>query len=217
MANVQQTKHLMRNWMVKHGLTVARMNVDSPVWGLGARRNAWRMTGHVGKASTQKADVDAILFPKTVQENALAWELREVGTKEQPAYSNDGTRVRYYQSATGAYKQPWCASFQTRALVDCGLPKSALPPIPAYVPSWTEHIRNHRNGWRPISFSLARPGDIVTLWDSGHIEMVREKPHGDALLCVGGNTSPVGQSSNGGMVACTTRYRHEVTVIGRHN
>lgn len=218
MHNVQQTKHKMRKWMSRRGLRIARMNCESPVWGLGARTNAWRITGRVGRPSTSRAAVSAVLWPLTVQEKALKLELAEVGVTEHPANSNDGPRVREYQSSTGAYKQPWCASFQSWALLGAGLKREALPSIPAYVPSWTSMIRDGSRGWKRVSFTDARPGDVVTLWESGHIEMVAAKPSGDAVNCVGGNTTSGSvKEANGGAVARTTRYRAEVTIIGRRH
>jgi hypothetical protein len=65
-----------------------------------------------------------------------------------------------------------------------------------------------------VAFENAQPGDFVTLWDSGHIEIV-VKRKGDYLYAIGGNTSPVGRDANGGMVANTKRHRSEVTAIGR--
>jgi hypothetical protein len=216
MPNVQQTKYKMRDYIQSHGLNLAKMAYDSDVWGLGARTNAWRITSHAGKTpATTKAAVDAVLFPPTLAQRVVRIARAEVGVKESPAGSNDGQRVHEYQAATGAYRQPWCASFVTWCYKRAGY-KGALPSIPAYVPSWTAAVHSGAH-WREVSFSNARPGDIVTLWNSGHIEIVRGKS-GDYLLTIGGNTSPVGQNANGGMVALVSRHRSEVTVIGRpHN
>jgi len=67
MPNVPQVKYKMRNYSRDNGLKYANMNKASKVWGIGARRNAWRITKHVnGKGSTRKAAVVAILWPDTV-------------------------------------------------------------------------------------------------------------------------------------------------------
>jgi len=68
-ANVQQIKHKMRNYSKEHDLKYAKMNLTSPVWGIGARRNAYRITKHaslmhpVAKASTRKSAVEKIVSP----------------------------------------------------------------------------------------------------------------------------------------------------------
>ena len=69
MANVQQIKHKMRNYSKEHGLKYAKMNLDSPVWGIGARRNAYRITKHaslmhpVAKASTRRSVLEKMFYP----------------------------------------------------------------------------------------------------------------------------------------------------------
>lgn len=214
MATVVQTKHALRNAIAKHGLKLARMNVDSAVWGIGARTNAWRLTSHLSHPSTSKAAVDLILFPPSLGQRVVEVALREVGTKEHPAGSNDGPRVHEYQSVTGAYHAPWCASFCCWCYRRAGF-KGDFAQLPAYVPSWTSMVKGRQRGWRPVDFRDARAGDIVTLWQSGHIEIVRQRS-GEYLECIGGNTSPVGQNANGGMVAKTRRHSSEITVIGRH-
>lgn len=56
--DVIQLKKQMVRHMNKCRETKAKMNLESTVWGLGARRNAWRITSkHLPKASTSKTVV----------------------------------------------------------------------------------------------------------------------------------------------------------------
>lgn len=216
--NVPHLKQQMRKYAEQHGLTIPRVAWQSTVWGLGARTLAWRVSGHYGRPTTDKRRLWAHFNPPTFGERVVAVALREVGVKESPAGSNTGPRVSVYQDVTGAHFQPWCASFACWVLKTAarlaGKPCPKFPPLPAYVPSWTTMIRNRVGTWRPVAFGDARGGDVVTLWGSGHIEIVRGR-EGDYLLCIGGNTSPIGRNANGGMVAKTKRHRSEVTIIGR--
>jgi hypothetical protein len=211
--NVPKLKEQMKSYAVEHGLPVPRVAWKSNVWGVGARMLAWRVSGHYGKATTDKAKLWRHFNPPTLGERIVAVAAKEVGTTEHPPGSNDGTRVNVYQSSTGAYRAPWCASFVLWVLRQAGY-NGQVAPTPAYVPSWTNMIKVGGGGWQSVAFELARPGDLVTLWQSEHIEIVTGRD-GDYLTCIGGNTSPVGQNSNGGMVARTRRHRSEVTVIGR--
>ena len=74
MPNVQQVKHRMRNYLRDNGLLSGiHMNLKSPVWGLGARRAAWRVTKKAtGKPSTRKARVIPILWKSKVKLPAKA-------------------------------------------------------------------------------------------------------------------------------------------------
>lgn len=58
-----QLKRAMRSHMLKCGEKYVPMNLTSNTWGLGARRNAWRITGKHGNASTRVSAVKAVLFP----------------------------------------------------------------------------------------------------------------------------------------------------------
>lgn len=214
MHNVIQQKYAARNWLRNHKRAVAKMNMKSKWWGPAARRNAWRVTkAATGKGSTRRAAVEAVLWPDTLAEKVVKVALAEVGVTESPYGSNRGPRVDAYTAVTGTKAQPWCAAFVCWVYRKAGF-KGEFAPLAAYVPSWTTMIRNGTRGWREVSFSNARPGDVVTLWGSGHIEIVRKR-EGDYLLTIGGNTSPVGKNANGGGVFKVKRHRSEVTAIGR--
>ncbi len=189
----------------------------APAWGKGKKTLAWRVSAHafgVANASTRKTPrLVALLFPPPLGARVVAAAAGEVGTTEHPAGTNDGPRVRDYQGVTGAYRAPWCASFVCWAYRKAGF-KGEFADLPAYVPSWTTMIARGLRGWRSVPFDEARAGDVVTLWDSQHVEIVTGRS-GAYLECIGGNTSPIGKNANGGMVARTRRHRSEVTVIGR--
>lgn len=202
-------------WQGKNGKPVC--STISPVWGRGKRTLAWRVSAHAfgtEHASAQKTpELVRLLFPPSFGSRVAQIARAEVGTREHPANSNDGPRVRQYQSVTGMRFQPWCASFVCWCYRKAGY-QGEFAPLPAYVPSWTQMLRAGARGWRAVRFEDARAGDVVTLWNSGHIEIV-ERRDGEYLACIGGNTSPVGQNSNGGGVFRTRRHRSEVTTIGR--
>jgi hypothetical protein len=127
---------------------------------------------------------------------------------EHPAGSNDGPRVHDYQAATGAFHQPWCASFVTFIYKKAGV---TLPPFNhAYVPSW--HQNQNAGTLSAVARRDLRPGDAVCLWHDGHIEIFEKWiVKGVLAQCIGGNTAPVGKENNGGMVARTKRYAYEMS------
>ena len=217
-SNIAVTRKMIE-YAKRHHLTVPKVSTWNPVWGNGKRTLAWRVSGHAfgeKHASAQKTQrLCDLLFPLTFGEWVVRIAAGELGVTEHPAGSNDGPRVRAYQSTTGAYRQPWCASFRKWVEVEAAHRthrKLGWFANPAWVPNWT-----HAAGgslYHRIDFADAKAGDFVTLWGSKHIETV-VKREGDYLICIGGNTSPVGQNANGGGVFRTRRHRSEVTAIGR--
>lgn len=194
----------------KHNLTIPRLSTVSPVWGSGKKQLAWRVSGHAfgaKKAATQKTPALCnLLFPKTLGQRIVEVALSQVGVHETPYASNDGPKVHEYQEVTGAYKQPWCASFVAWCARQAGY-KGNLPSVPAWVPSWAS--------FHPCSKRNLKTGGYVCLWHSGHIEVfVRWVIPYVLADCVGGNTSPVGANANGGMVAKTRRYATEMNAVG---
>lgn len=215
--NTVRLKYKMRKWLRDHHRPeTPRMNM-LPVWGKAARANAVVICG----SPDERACWDA-LFPPTFGQKCVEVALGELGTKEHPARSNRGPRVDQYEMAVGSWVvgKPWCASFVTwctlKAAKLLGVKAPRLPANAASVPSWTDMVRRGLYGWRRVEPADAKPGDVVTLWGSAHIERVRSVDvHGHVLHCIGGNTSVVGQNSNGGEVCETVRTFSEVTVVGR--
>ena len=195
-----------------------RMACSVPSWGKAAQANAAR---EFGSPSEQVAH--DCLFPPTYAQEIVRVVEGEVGIKEHPPGSNRGPRVDVYELAvaTWALGKAWCADLVTWAHKEAakrlGIKPPKFPADPASVPYWTEMIRAGRNGWRRIEPAAARGGDVVTLWGSAHIEtVISVDVHAHVLHCIGGNTSTVGQNSNGGEVCRTVRSFSEVTVIGRY-
>lgn len=129
--------------------------------------------------ATQKLLVPPLAFGDQVAH----WCLKEVGVHEVPWGSNDGVRVRYYESFTGGYGEPWCASFRSAALRECGYkgPVSArawdFDHIGTLISTGAQHI------------GLAKVGDAVTFnFGAGHIGTYLSHRTG-FVKTVDGNTS----------------------------
>jgi hypothetical protein len=221
--NITVTKKLLV-YAQNHKLEIPKVSTVNPAWGQGKKTLAWRVSGHLAEhgvhvpvSARKTPELVAHFFPPTFGEIVVKVALAEVGTTEHPANSNDGPRVHLYQSSTGAYRQPWCASGAKWTFVEAAKQakkKVRFPAQAAWVPAWTAMIRAGQNGWKRVEPRDGRAGDVATLWNSGHIEIVLSAGS-DGLHCVGFNTSPVGQNANGGMVAKTFRTYGEVTVVGR--
>ncbi len=97
----------------------------------------------------------------------LAWYQNEVGTKEEPLGSNMGSRVRFYQSSTGAYRAPWCVSFLQKGLQQLNLPRVADRSAGVfYVVGWARKhglVRTHPKAGYFVAF----------MHDQGHIGIVK--------------------------------------------
>lgn len=88
-----------------------------------------RPLGYIARATARLADDKQIVADKASSDCAqrlIAVEQAEIGVHEIPDGSNDGARVREYQTATGAFRAAWCASFQAWAyrLTHIGFPAS---------------------------------------------------------------------------------------------
>jgi len=138
---------------------------------------------------------------------------------EEPPGSNDGPRVRQYQDVTGAYREPWCASFCCWLLRNAGY-TAPLPVLPAYCPSWEEKARGQSDGWLLVDPSRALPGDFV-LFDfppvdgvAQHIGIVTRAAADGLVDTIEGNTS-TSSNDNGGAVLARTRELHDVRACVR--
>lgn len=220
--NVPKLKKQMREYALKYKLEIPKgFGVLSPRWGKPAQTLAWRVTTHMVKkgtldrpesVTTSKVVLWELFNPKTFGQRVVELALAEVGVTEHPYASNDGPRVHQYQMVTGAFRQAWCASFVSFIMRHAGY-KGRLPALPAWVPSWASAAGVLFTKVKPRQL---KPGDYVTLWHNGHIEIfVGWKIPYVLAKCVGGNTSPVGKNANGGMVARTTRYVTEMGACGR--
>ena len=147
-----------------------------------------------------------VLYPPSARDRILKVARHEIGVKESPPNSNDGPRVRQYEATTGAYRQPWCASFAKWVFTNAGV--KATPQMTADVTTWLgfPHTKN------------PQPGDaVIYQWDSGDVDHIGifEKGLGEgAFDAIEGNTS-YGNDSNGGEVMVRTRSVANVAAFVR--
>ena len=216
MHNNRITTKRMIGYAKRNDLSIPKVSTTNPYWGKGKKVLAWRVSGHMKKVKKRNIKqsqwkteaLDRYLFPLNLGQRIIRAARAELGVKEVPAYSNDGPRVKQYQATTGMYKQPWCASFVTWCVQKVGvkLPQFAW----AWVPAWTAN--RNKAPLKAVSKLKLKPGDIVTLWNNGHIEFFEKWIiKGVLAQCIGGNTAPTGKANNGGMVARTRRYTYEMT------
>ena len=215
--NVPKLKQQMRTYAVKHGVRTPRgINYASKAWGAPARVLAWRVSKKkTGKGATGKQKVWEMFNPPSFVNRFIRALVAELGVKEFPPNSNSGPRVRTYQAVTGAYNQPWCASFVAWGLTQAGLPRAALPALAAYVPAYAATNNKHI---KTVALRSAKRGDLLCLFGDGHIEAVTKVLiPGLVFRTIGGNTSPDsgGSQSNGGMVCRRTRYGRDVSAAKR--
>lgn len=83
-------KKQLKKDMVAHakecGENLPKINVKNGVWGLGARRLAWRITNKHAKASTKPQAVYNVLHPKRFSIIMADWGCRPVGTRSSTQY-----------------------------------------------------------------------------------------------------------------------------------
>ena len=192
---------------VKAGLKAA--HPDRPGW-LDGYLRAY-LAGARSPAAARRSFVNKLL--------AFAQAEADAHVVESPSGSNDGPRVRVYQDVTGAYREPWCASFCCWLLRSAGY-AAALPALPAYCPSWEEKARSGSDGWRLVDPSRAQPGDFV-LFDfppvdgvAQHIGIVTRAAANGAVQTIEGNTS-TSSNDNGGAVLARTRELHDIRACVR--
>jgi hypothetical protein len=155
--------------------------------------------------------------PETVGSLAFKVAAGEVGVKEDPAGSNDGPRIRTYQSATGAYRAPWCASFVSWCLDKTGRFKRDRGVNWAYCPSILAAARAGKANLSIVK--TPRRGDLVLFdWQRDgtpdHIGFIDGPSSDGGWKTIEGNTS-AGNNSNGGQVQRRTRYPSDITAFVR--
>ena len=138
---------------------------------------------------------------------AARWALAQVGTVEQPAYSNWGPKISDWIKKSGyGGPVPWCQCFANAAAVHGGAPQLRT----GYTPTVLAGI----GGYRMIKKSEARAGDFVFFKFPGvssascdHVGVLTEPPKTYTVTAVEGNTSPGtgGSQNNGGGVYLRTR------------
>ncbi len=130
-----------------------------------------RPVGWIARAAARLKTV--VVQPSPCVDRVLAVARAEIGVHEIPDGSNDGPRVRTYQSVTGAYRAPWCASYVQWVLRTAKY--GTIADRSATVFYITHYAYTH--GW---SHAIAKPGALVGfLNDQGHIGIVeRVTAHG---------------------------------------
>lgn len=142
----------------------------------------------------QHALIPPLVFGDLVVHHALS----QVGVHEIPWGSNSGPQVRVYQSVTGGYNAPWCASFVSWALVQAGYHGT----VSAWAWDWATI-------GTPVPLIAAKPGDIVPFnIGSGHVGIYLSQSNG-MVKTVDGNTSD--------QVAVRERPTSIIRAITRHS
>ena len=226
----------MREYAVKHKLNVPAVMWTSNVWGTGARTLAWRVSGHYGKATTDKAALWSKFNPPTLGELALAFGETKLGVHEV-GDSNSGRWVDLFLKAVylpGGFA--WCAAFVSwctvEALMKLGMVGSyeagrdllhdLMYGNAAFVPNWLRAAREGHTvrGWKVVLVAPehAQAGDILIFWGGQHIGRLRKAGWlGIWRRTVEGNTSDndAGDQANGGEVVNKLRSKGDITAYLR--
>jgi hypothetical protein len=106
-------------------------------------------------------------------EKVAKYELTQQGVHESPWGSNRGRDVERYQSSTGAYGQPWCASFQSYSWRKYGY----TGPISALAFAWLDFGRH-------VHPSEALQGDPVVIRHGAAFEVALPEVVHDAGIAL---------------------------------
>lgn len=188
--------------------------------GLVADATRWRKLAHAADRKVvlrkkQLADLDAPTLRQRAV--ALAGHFAKIGVTENPANSNSGPFITQWQRATargGLWldRTPWCGTFVENMAREHGVKTSTRWASVWFIHQDAVRAINGFSGWTTNRASV-RPGDLVTLFNDAHVEMVEEVlPSG--VQTIGGNTSPgiYGSQANGGGVY--RRFRPYSVVTG---
>jgi len=166
---------------------------------------------------TQKKTARLRKFSPTLGQAALLVGIDEVGTKEDPANSNDGPRIRQYQSTTEAFQISWGASFITWCFFESGTDLGGVAWSSSSSESWFDTARaNNQNGTKvgpnnttvkTIRQSQVIEGDIVLFdWDResegifDRVGLVNIPPTRDGMFQSLEGNIDYDEQSNGGQV-----------------
>lgn len=145
---------------------------------------------------------------------AVAWALAQVGTVEQPPFSNRGPKIEDWERATlGSVGWPWCQAFVNAALVKGG----GAQLKSAYTPAVVQWANEKRFGLKRVD--RPQPGDFVYFKFPGvsnafcdHVGL-----YVGGGKTVEGNTSSgtQGSQNNGGGVYLRTRPASQIVAYVR--
>lgn len=157
-------KWALKKYAQAHGIPVPRgffaawPGVGKPARALisAVQRHAFGVN-HVSGEFDERTRI--LLLPPTLGQSMLKLATTYLGVHENPMGSNDGIQVNIFQSSTGAYNLPWCASFISYIAKRCGW--QGTPTARAY--TWLELGVG-------VPLASAQPGDIVVFGiEDGHV------------------------------------------------
>jgi hypothetical protein len=121
-----------------------------------------RPIGYIYRAAARLAKHGVFVAKRTACANRLIrTALHEVGVREIPDGSNDGPRVHQYQAVTGAFRAPWCASFDQWVAKTAGY--GTFADDSAYVPYIHDYA--YRHAWLR---AIPIPGALVMFGSDFH-------------------------------------------------
>lgn len=144
----------------------------------------WPQYAKIKASGTLDAPVRmALLPPISFGEQVAHKALSQLNVHEVPWGSNSGAQVRVYQAVTGGFGEPWCASFRSWALVECGY-KGRVSAR-----AWDFDDIGTRISTGSKNIGAAQVGDAVTYnFGAGHIGTYLS--HTSSMVkTVDGNTS----------------------------
>lgn len=137
-------------------------------------------------------------------EAALAWAAKQIGTVEQPRFSNWGPKIKDWIALTGyASPVPWCGCYANAALMAGGMPSGA--GWMGYTPSIVSRAKGRVDGWS--WHTTGKPGDLALFDTPGgdpaiHVGVTKAKLSDSTYATIEGNTTSgaSGSQANGGGV-----------------
>lgn len=123
--------------------------------------------------------------------------------QSQINYREGVNNATKYGAWYGMDHQPWCAMFVSWCAAQAGISEKIIPKL-AYVPYMVEWFKTQKR-YRGKKLYWPCPGDIIFFGDSSHVGLV-ESVSGNTIVTIEGNTSRIGNSSNGDGVY--RRYRN---------
>lgn len=190
------------------GEETSGFNPDSEVIGTAARETLKKVQRAV-KAPHIDGQFDRetmrLLLPEKdrgIRREVMALAHSQLGVHEWPPGSNRGEVLKYLKAAGVPFGAPWCASFVTWTLENCGV--RAQPGNPAWVPAWHEYARQKK---LLIPIDDSKLGDLWIWWRDQHIGFCDDtKPDDLIALGLDGNVG-----NYGGSVTHVKRTSGEVT------
>jgi hypothetical protein len=206
--NYRQVKRWLKRYCRAHHIEIRRgFSVRTNTWGKPARRMCEDVQAREGLPITGQPDARTVLAIMPFRLKLVRIARAELGTRETPAGSNWGDRVRQYLAAAGiTFPTAWCMAFVIFVMKKAGW-KGSWPERRAWVPDFDAWATAKGYERRKLS---ARRGYVVTFnWDSDpaseHVGfIIRNLGPLKQVLCLEGNaTSP--EIPGGGVV---TKWRY---------